>query len=464
MHPLDTLAGNDTIAALSTAPGLGAIAVIRITGPDAISIADTIFKPKGRKDLSEAPSHTAVFGEIRDGEEIIDEVLCLVLKGSRSFTGEDTVEISCHGSLYIQSRILQVLLKNGARQARPGEFSMRAFRNGKMDLSQAEAVADLIASQSQAAHKIAMQQMRGGFSREINHLREQLIHFASLIELELDFSEEDVEFADRQDLLDLVNKIQITTNKLVGSFKTGNALKNGIPVVIAGEPNAGKSTLLNSLLNEEKAIVSEIPGTTRDAIEDVLSINGVAFRFIDTAGLRQTSDKIESIGISRTIEKMRSAEIILYLFDAANKSQKDVEEDLLEIREDKILGTKRIIPVANKIDKDPTVKDRYDISSLIFISGKEHKGLEELKDMLYTESRISDLGSDIIVSNVRHYEALLKVAESLDAVVEAIKNNTTGDLLAIDIRRALHYLGEITGQITTDDLLGNIFSKFCIGK
>jgi tRNA modification GTPase len=458
MPPLSALAGLDTIAALSTAQGMGAIAVIRVTGPDTIQIVSRIFKAASKKPLLAVHTHKAVFGYIISGEEIIDEVLLTVLLGPRSFTGEDTVEISCHGSIYIQEKILQLLIANGARTARPGEFSMRAFRNGKMDLSQTEAIADLIASQSKAAHNLAMQQMRGGFSKQINSLREQLINFASLIELELDFSEEDVEFADRTSLVKLVTNIQSTVNKLINSFASGNAIKNGIPVVIAGEPNAGKSTLLNKLLNEEKAIVSEIAGTTRDVIEDTCVIEGVMFRFIDTAGLRETKDTIETIGISKAYEKMSLASVIIYLFDSSVKKEEDVHAEIKKLQEQFI--SSHIIPVANKSD---LINSGFG-KEFIPISAKNETGIEELKQALLKSSGIDQNANEIIVTNVRHYNALTKVAESLDSVQAAISNNIPGDLLAIDIRHALHYLGEITGEITTEDLLGNIFSKFCIGK
>ncbi len=460
IQAISAFAGTDTIAALSTSQGMGAIAVIRITGPNAINVTESIFKPLGKLSLSERPSHTAIFGSIHEENTIIDEVLVVLLKGPKSFTGEDTVEISCHGSVYIQSRILQLLIKHGARPARPGEFSMRAFRNGKMDLSQAEAIADLIASQSKAAHKLAMQQMRGGFSKQINQLREQLINFASLIELELDFSEEDVEFADRTAFRQLIKEIQHTVNSLVNSFASGNAIKNGIPVVIAGEPNAGKSTLLNRLLNEEKAIVSEIAGTTRDVIEDVCIIEGVMFRFIDTAGLRETVDTIETIGISKAYEKMGAASIIIYLFDSAVKNQEDVISEINIIAER--FPSAQVIPAANKIDIN---RNQFNtIQGIIEISAKDNTGIDKLKERLLLESGVNSGDSEIIVTNIRHYEALIKVREALDSVIHAMNSSIPSDLIAIDIRRALHFLGEITGQITTDELLGNIFSKFCIGK
>lgn len=434
--------------------------MIRITGPEAIEVTSKIFRPAGKMLLKERPSHSAVFGEIRDGNDVIDEVLVTILKGPRSFTGEDTIEISCHGSVYIQSRILQLLLQHGARPARPGEFSMRAFRNGKVDLSQAEAIADLISSQSQASHKLAMQQMRGGFSKEINHLREQLMNFASLIELELDFSEEDVEFADRTALKKLIKEISGTVGRLISSFASGNAIKNGIPVVIAGEPNAGKSTLLNRLLNEEKAIVSEIAGTTRDVIEDTCIIDGVMFRFIDTAGLRDSADTIETIGIERAYEKMEKASVIIYLFDASVKEENDVLIELEKIRDR--FPDAQLIPVANKTDISQNVFQL--IPGLISVSAKNNSGIDKLKEELIKCSGINNSASEIIVTNIRHYEALVQVREALAAVEQGMNTGVPSDLVAIDIRRALHYLGEITGEITTDDLLGNIFSKFCIGK
>lgn len=452
----------DTIAAISTPPGVGALAIIRVSGGETFPVLNKIFN----KDLTHAAGYTIHFGNIMDGEQIIDEVLVSVFRAPRSFTGEESAEISCHGSEYIQSQILQLLLSHGCRLAQPGEFSMRAFANGKVDLSQAEAIADLIASSTAAAHKLAMNQMRGGFSKKINQLREELIHFASLIELELDFSEEDVEFANRDELTALVTGIMKIIKNLMDSFATGNAIKNGIPVAILGAPNMGKSTLLNALLEDERAIVSHIPGTTRDTIEDEMIMNGVRFRFIDTAGIRETKDEIETIGIQRAFEKAGKSAVVLYLFDAAATRAEQIENELAMIQQN-IDGKVQLILVGNKIDTLngtwPTVELR-DAPAPIYISAKTGEGLEELKEKLLQLSRTTAMEGDVVVSNLRHYEALSKAHDALQQVVSGIESDITGDFLAMDIRRALFHLGEITGQITTDDLLGNIFSKFCIGK
>lgn len=451
----------DTIAALSTPPGMGALAIIRISGTEALSILSSIFN----KDLTKVAGYTIHFGNIKDGEEIIDEVLVSVFRAPRSFTGEESAEITCHGSEYIQSRTLQLLLTKGCRMAQPGEFSMRAFANGKVDLSQAEAIADLIASSTSAAHKLAMNQMRGGFSKKINELREKLINFASLIELELDFSEEDVEFANRDELTSLVTGIDKMVTGLMESFATGNAIKNGVPVAILGAPNMGKSTLLNALLQDERAIVSHIPGTTRDTIEDEIIIEGVRFRFTDTAGIRETTDEIETIGISRAFEKAGKSAVVIYLFDAATSTTAEIDAELENLRQ-KVGSDVTLILVGNKIDKVegiPTTTGNID--DVLYISAKEGTGLTELKNKLLTITKtLSTEGSDIVVSNIRHYEALSRAHEALTSVLAGLKDGITGDFLAMDIRRALFHLGEITGEITTEDLLGNIFSKFCIGK
>ena len=455
---------DSTICALSTPNGMGAIALIRVSGAEALSICNSIFS----KDILSAKGNSVLYGVIRDEEEQIDEVVLTIFRNPHSFTGEDVVEITCHGSRFIQQRILQLLLNRGCVSARAGEFTQRAFLNGKMDLSQAEAVADLIASETAAAHRLALQQVRGGFSKEINRLREELIHFASLIELELDFSEEDVEFADRSQLKLLINRIQSILKRLIDSFAYGNVLKNGIPVAIVGVPNVGKSTLLNILLNEEKAIVSEIPGTTRDAIEDELIINGIEFRFIDTAGLRDTKDIIESIGIEKTYKKIEEAQIVLYVIDAVDTDKEELLHASLKFLDFIREKGKKFILVANKTDKQSamvTSNKFTSIKDLVFISAKENQNIEELKNKLFSFVADNDFyNQDIIVTNARHHAALVKAQASLFEVETAMKKGTSGDLMAIDIRKALFHLSEITGQISSDDLLGAIFSKFCIGK
>ncbi|MNV13922.1 tRNA modification GTPase MnmE [compost metagenome] len=450
----------DTIVALATSSGTnGAIAVIRVSGQNAIKITNEIFKGKN---LLQQASHTIHFGTIRDGEEIIDEVLVSLFVAPNSYTRENSVEISTHNSKYIIERVVNLLIKKGARAARPGEFTLRAFLNGGMDLSQAEAVADLIASNSAASHQVAMQQMRGGFSNQLKSLREDLIHFASLIELELDFSEEDVEFANRDQLKNLINKIQVIVQKLVQSFEQGNVLKNGVPVVIAGKPNVGKSTLLNAFLNEERAIVSDIAGTTRDTIEDEINIHGVTFRFIDTAGIRETADVIEAKGVERTREKMKQARLIIYLFDPTQDKVEEVQAQLPEIEHLQI----PFVTIINKSDLlSEAQKEVYNVLNPLYISAKEQIGVEELKDELINRVQLGNLNTDdVMVTNIRHVEALQKTADSLDRVIYGIDNPVTSDFLAMDIRQALYHLGEITGSVSTDDLLDNIFSKFCIGK
>ncbi|WP_312191232.1 tRNA uridine-5-carboxymethylaminomethyl(34) synthesis GTPase MnmE [Sphingobacterium sp.] len=450
----------DTIVALATSSGTnGAIAVIRVSGQHAIKITNEIFKGKN---LLQQASHTIHFGTIRDGEEIIDEVLVSLFVAPNSYTRENSVEISTHNSKYIIERVVNLLIKKGARAARPGEFTLRAFLNGGMDLSQAEAVADLIASNSAASHQVAMQQMRGGFSNQLKSLREDLIHFASLIELELDFSEEDVEFANRDQLKNLINKIQVIVQKLVQSFEQGNVLKNGVPVVIAGKPNVGKSTLLNAFLNEERAIVSDIAGTTRDTIEDEINIHGVTFRFIDTAGIRETADVIEAKGVERTREKMKQARLIIYLFDPTQDKVEEVQAQLPEIERLQI----PFVTIINKSDLlSEAQKEIYNVLNPLYISAKEQIGVEELKDELINRVQLGNLNTDdVMVTNIRHVEALQKTADSLERVIYGIDNPVTSDFLAMDIRQALYHLGEITGSVSTDDLLDNIFSKFCIGK
>jgi tRNA modification GTPase len=452
---------NDTIVALATPQGVGAIAVIRLSGKDAIAITNSVFKGK---DLENQASHTIHFGTIRDGDKIIDEVLVSIFVAPKSFTKENVVEISTHGSSYIVNQVIKLLIRHGARPAKPGEFTQRAFLNGQFDLAQAEAVADLIHSDSETSHQAAISQMRGGFSSEIQKLRNELIHFASMIELELDFGEEDVEFANRNDLKVLVEKLLRAVELLIASFDLGNVIKNGVPTVIAGKPNAGKSTLLNALLNEEKAIVSEIAGTTRDFIEDEINIGGVIFRFIDTAGLRETTDIIEAIGVSRTQEKMKTASLILYLFDLTDTDMVEINRDINKLENQGV----PFVKVANKIDKAPLefvneLKAKH--PDTIFISAGQKENLEVLKSRVLELVNLDKFRTgNTIVTNIRHYDSLVKTRQSLLDVLEGLDRQITNDFLAMDIRRSLHYLGEITGEITTDDLLANIFSKFCIGK
>jgi len=462
---------NATICAISTPAGQGGIAVIRVSGPEAIAVCDKVFRPLGGgKSIGKQNPYTINHGQIVKDGIVLDEVLAAVFRQPHSFTGENIVEISCHGSIYIQQEILKLLIEQGCQLAKPGEFTQRAFLNGKMDLSQAEAVADVITSQSAAAHRLAMNQMRGGFSKELHHLRSQLLQFVSLIELELDFGEEDVEFADRSQLLQLADDIQVIIARLVHSFSAGNVLKNGVPVVIVGETNAGKSTLLNVLLNEDKAIVSEIHGTTRDAIEDVINIQGVAFRFIDTAGIRNTTDEVEKIGINRTFRKIDQASIIIWMIDTTHFNKE------IEYIADKIvpkIKNKKLIIVFNKIDKISPEEQQileeeflpYVPAERIYLSAKYKKNTENLENALLKAANLPELNSDdVIVTNLRHYEALTKALESVERVKKGLKTNLSGDFIAQDIRECMHYLGEITGEITTDEVLGNIFEKFCVGK
>ena len=456
---------NDTIIALATSSGVGAIAVIRLSGEDAIKIVNQHFQSKfGNKELSTVKSHTIHLGNIVDNTRVIDEVLVSVFKNPNSYTGENVVEINCHGSVYIQQEILQLFLKNGVRNANGGEFTLRAFLNGKMDLSQAEAVADLISSNSAASHQVALQQMRGGFRSEIEKLREQLLNFASLIELELDFAEEDVEFADRAAFTKLVNEISAVLKQLIDSFALGNVLKNGIPIAIVGEPNVGKSTLLNALLNEERAIVSDIAGTTRDAIEDELIIDGVAYRFIDTAGIRATKDVVESIGIQKTFENIEKAQLVLHLIDASKISS--LQQQITELKEK--YPAKKILTIVNKadlLDKAQVNELNTNYSNLIILSAKNKTGIIELTNTLTQLANKGALSNnETIVSNSRHFEALNNAYTSIKEIQQSIDLNVSSDLFAIDIRQALFYLGEITGEVTTEDLLGNIFANFCIGK
>ncbi len=453
---------DDTIVALSTPPGVGAIGVIRLSGPKAIYISEKVLP--GLK-LSAAESHTMHFGIIRDDDNVLDEVVAGIFRAPHSFTCEDVVEISCHGSPYILQKVLQLLISKGARPAKPGEFTMRAFINGRFDLSQAEAVSDLIASETQAAHDLAINQMRGGFSGELKALREELMHFASLLELELDFSEEDVEFANRGQLLNLLEKMQGKIKALCESFKLGNVIKNGVSAVIAGRPNAGKSTLLNKLLNEERAIVSDIPGTTRDTIEETLIINGIAFRLTDTAGIREAADIIEKKGVERTMQKIEQASIVMYLFDANEMTSAEVGEDLIKLRKD---SNTPVLPLANKVDlaEEKACQKKFkNIEGIIFLSAKSGVGVETLKTQLYEAAvKGANIHEGVILSNARHYEALEATLQNLINAHNGIENKLSGELVASDIRSALNHLGEITGEVTTDDLLGNIFGKFCIGK
>jgi tRNA modification GTPase len=463
---------NDSIVALATPSGAGAIAVIRISGNEAISIGNSVFKSIKNKDLLKQKTHTLHLGHIVDDAKTLDEVLVSIFKGPNSYTGENTIEISCHGSTYIQQQIIQLLLRKGCRMADPGEFTLRAFLNGKLDLSQAEAVADLISSDNEASHQIAMQQMRGGFSNEIAKLREELLNFASLIELELDFAEEDVEFADRTQFHELLNRIEFVLKRLIDSFAVGNVIKNGIPVAIVGEPNVGKSTLLNALLNEERAIVSEVAGTTRDTIEDELVIGGIGFRFIDTAGIRETKDVVESIGIKKTFEKIEQAQLVIYLMDSL-KFKVSGSESIIEIEKIKNkYPLKQILIVANKIDQ---LKEnelellQQELQTLnlkqLFLSAKENIGVEELKDQLLSFVNTGALrNNETIVTNTRHYDSLLKALDEIQKVKHGLETELSSDLMAIDIKEALYHFGTITGQVTNDELLGNIFANFCIGK
>lgn len=457
---MDHLQSTDTICALSTAPGMGAIAIVRVSGSKSFPVVTSIFS----KSLENKDSHTAHFGKIMDGRDVIDEVLVTIFKNPASFTGEDSIEIACHGSVFIQKSILELLIKNGARLAKPGEFSMRAFMNGKMDLSQTEAIADLIASTSKAQHNVAINQMRGGFSNDLKLLRQKLMDFASLIELELDFSEEDVEFADRSQLEVLVKEIKVAIVQLIASFKVGNVIKNGVPVAIVGTPNSGKSTLLNTILNEDKAIVSDIAGTTRDVIEDELIINDITYRFIDTAGIRATTDEIESIGIKKAFEQVKKADIILLIIDLVNASVDQIIKNIDDFKWKNIHSYQTLIPVFNKIDQ----VDVNDFKALegkgIFLSAKFKTNQVELEKALAAAVGSIKVEDQTIVTNVRHFEALSNAGKAIDRVEDGLQSQIPGDLLAMDIRQTLHFLGEITGNVSNDELLGNIFANFCIGK
>ena len=484
---------NNTICAVSTAPGIGGIAVIRVSGDNAIQITDSLFLPvNDGKKLSERKSYTLAYGQfINTSSEIIDDVMISIFRNPHSFTGEDTTEISCHGSSYIQQQILQSLVNSGCRVATAGEFTQRAFLNGKLDLSQAEAVADLIASDSAATHRLAMNQMKGAFSDELMQLRLELLNLTSLIELELDFSEEEVEFADRQQLRDLADRIEDIISGLAHSFSVGNAIKNGIPVAIVGETNAGKSTLLNAMLGEERAIVSDIRGTTRDVIEDTINISGLTFRFIDTAGIRDTIDKIESLGIELAFRKMKQASIVLWMVDATESISSlkgSISKILKNLKDQKVIVVfnkselissdqlKLTISEFMKIIEEIIISDSEnkgtDISKVdslnietIAISAKKNIGVQELRQQLVKAASIPQIGSnDVIVTNIRHYEALKNALNAIQRVKDGLNSNISGDFISQDIRECIHFLGEITGQITNDEVLGSIFGRFCIGK
>jgi len=453
---------NDTIVAIATPPGIGAIGVIRLSGDKVFEITNQLFQARN---LAEQPANTLHVGYIKDGNTLLDEVVVSVFKAPSSYTGEDVIEISCHGSSYLQQQVLDALIRNGARLAKAGEFTQRAFLNGKLDLTQAEAVADLIASNTAASQNAALKNMRGGFSQILKEMRERLIQFSALIELELDFSEEDVEFADRKKFLDLLTEINDTAKKLLESFRLGNVIKNGVSVAIVGNPNAGKSTLLNTLLNESRAIVSEIAGTTRDTIEEVINIKGILFRLIDTAGIREHSqDIIENMGVLKSREKIQLADIVLYLYDINNLAGSELSTLIGGIKKQ----NDQVIPVANKTDcsgENLVQLKKEAFPGTIFISAKMNSGIELLKEKLFiTAGGGSILSENIVITNARHYSALQEVQNSLNEIMEGIKKEISGDLLSPDIRRCLHYLGEITGEISNEDMLDYIFSKFCIGK
>lgn len=460
---------NKTIVALATPSGAGAVAIIRLSGQQAIEIAHQIFESVSGKDIRLQKSHTIHLGYIKDGQKTLDQVLLSIFKNPQSYTGEDVIEISCHGSNYIQNQIIQLCLRQGCAIADPGEFTLRAFINGKLDLTQAEAVADLIASDNEASHQLAMQQMRGGFSNEIAKLREELLNFASLIELELDFAEEDVEFADRSQFEALLNRIEFVLKRLIDSFAVGNVIKNGIPVAIVGEPNVGKSTLLNALLNEERAIVSDIAGTTRDTIEDEMVIDGIGFRFIDTAGIRKTEDTIENLGIQKTFEKIEQAQVVISLPNPSKIGAQTIEQLKIEVEQLKNkYPLKTFLIVFNKIDalsNDLLENLKTQFPNAIFISAKNKQGIDDLKKSLMTLVNTGALrNNETIITNSRHYDSLIKALEEILKVKHGLQNHLPSDLMAIDIREALYYFGNITGEISNDELLGNIFANFCIGK
>lgn len=451
---------DDTIIALATPHGIGAIGVIRLSGSNAINIVNELFPSK---DLSKQSSHTIHVGYLKDGGKVLDEAVISLFKNPKSYTGEDVIEISCHGSSYIQEQVMNACIARGARLAKPGEFTQRAFLKGKLDLTQAEAVADLIASNTEASAKTALHNIRGGFSSVLKELREQLIQFSALIELELDFATEDVEFADRTKFYELIKTLSQSTQQLIQSFQLGNVIKNGVNVAIVGKPNAGKSTLLNSLLNENRAIVSEIAGTTRDTIEEIININGILFRLIDTAGIRESNDAIEIIGVEKSMEKMQQSDLVLYLFDVIKESQADVEAALMQVQQQ----NKNFIAVGNKIDMigEEAAQQKFSGDGILFIAAKPHLHTDVLKERLVDKVVQGTVHTEsTIVTNARHYAALQEVQKSLIDIHAGLDNNIPGDLLALDIRRCLHYLGEITGEVTNEDRLDYIFSKFCIGK
>jgi len=465
---------SDTICALATAPGKGAISIIRVSGPETFTIVSSLFSPVSHTKEWFAQGHTLQYGHISHNDELIDDVLISVFRTPKSYTGEDSVEINCHASVYIQNQILQLLIQKGARLANPGEFTMRAYLNGKLDLSQAEAVADLLASSTEAAHKVAISQMKGGYSLELRDLREKLLHFLSMLELELDFSEEEVEFADREQLQTLVDDVQRRIHTLLESFSLGNAIKAGVPVCIVGEPNVGKSTLMNAILNEDKAIVSDVPGTTRDTIEDVIAIQGVSFRFFDTAGIRNTSDKVEILGIDRTYEKIKNASFVLLLIDVTSPIH--IIKKNIEIIKKRMSADAHLIILVNKIDlvTEEQLQDRFsssvysqltDDDSVVYISAKKKMHIQKVIDTLVDGVQISNISQhDAILTNARHYEALQQSHEALEKVREGIDSGLTHDLVSLELRQALHYIGSITGTISNDEMLGHIFENFCIGK
>jgi tRNA modification GTPase len=451
---------NDTIVALATPPGVGALGVIRLSGPQAIQIVGFLFPGK---DLTKAKTHTLHVGWLIEEDKKLDEAVVSIFKGPKSYTGEDVAEISCHGSAFILQQVIDACVRQGARIAKPGEFTQRAFLQGKMDLTQAEAVADVIASNTAASQQASLNQMRGGFSNVLHGLREELIKFSALIELELDFATEDVEFADRTQLQLLLTELTTSTHKLIGSFALGNVIKNGVQVAIIGKPNAGKSTLLNTLLNENRAIVSDIAGTTRDTVEEVLNIDGILFRLIDTAGIRESNDLIESIGVEKSLEKMRQANLVIYLFDVETESSEDLQSAKQMFSQD----GKQFLLVGNKSDKfsEDVLLSKYSNEDVLFLSAKNHWQIDELKKEMTQAVVSGQLNTEnVIVTNARHFAALNEVLKSLNDIQMGVDSNIPSDLIALDIRRCLHYLGEITGTITHEDQLDYIFSKFCIGK
>jgi tRNA modification GTPase len=453
----------DTICSISTPQGIGAIAIVRMSGPQSFAIAQRLFTV----DLAALRPYEAKYAELFDGEQLVDQVMVLKYSAPHSYTGEDMVEISCHGSTYIQQKIMELLIEQGCRMSKPGEYTMRAFMNGKMDLPQAEAVGDLIDSQSEASHHLAVNQLKGAFSAKIKELRAQFVEFASLLELELDFSEEDVEFANRDRLKALLSELKKEVNSLIDSFKTGNAIKSGIPVVIIGKPNVGKSTLLNTLLQDERAIVSNIPGTTRDTIEDVLNIGGVTFRFIDTAGIRNSEDEIENYGIERTYQAVAKAELILYMVDAVNTSVEEILEEISFLKEEVDMSGKKLIIVANKIDgltEMPRQLRKLADYDHVYISAKRKVNIEAVTDLLLDWAAQHKKSDYAMLTNVRHYDIFLKIRTSIENIEEGMSNAIPTDLLAIDVREALQNLGMVTGEIATDDILNMVFGKFCIGK